>query len=456
MLGVLLGFSGIAGGAYLAAVAAGVCLLVSASKNCAGYASLTFIFVGFFLAYGLIAPAGALAGLRIFYAPPYATDMFVAHFCLACAGLILGLNIRRPLEPSAEGAMPAVKFDHKAILTIALACAATATVFEAVNIYRAGGPEIIFAGKLKYQNAITELTATLPAEYTARVAVILFALWYAYTSQSTKIPNSRGLVAFLLLIAPVLGVFLVLGRRTDILAFLLCGIVAFAYLSPIRRLTRRVIWTVPGLYFLFVILFVLRQTVFHPSGGQTSPDHFVAALLHALFPAGGEFGAPFWVFSAGIKLFAEDALVWGASYIDGIALVVPSFLYPGDKPVQLDTALYMAVQPGNLAQLGSTASFGYSPILEAWINFGVAGVFLVFFASGWCLQAIERTRMRTAGFAFVLFYLLILPIGQTFHRSTFGNAVLSPGLWILLAVLAVTMMYHLAARFIVPRFRSQE
>jgi oligosaccharide repeat unit polymerase len=435
---------------FVAAAIASLGLIIFAVRSSAGYASVTVIFVVFFLAYGVLAPAGAFAGLRIFFPPPYETGQFVAHYCLACAGLMLGLSEERRPETHAVPFVATENLNPAAILVVAFVCAGAATSFEVINVIRAGGPEILLGGKLAYQSAITELTATLPAEYAARMAVALFALWFALSRGAFAPMSIRKLLVFFVLIAPVLMVFIVLGRRTEILALLLSAIVAGTYLTPLRRLTPQVVVAVALVYLFFIVIFVLRETVFHRFGGHMSTGHFTAAILHALFPASGEFGAPFSVFSEGIKRFGDNALLWGGSYLDGVALVVPSFLYPGDKPIQLDTALFAVVNPGGTSHLGSSAGFGYSPILEALLNFGKLGVFLMFLLVGSCLKWIDRLRLRCGAFAFVLFYLLLLPIGQTFHRSTFGNAILSPGLWIVISVVGATIIYKISARFIGP------
>lgn len=445
--GTALGLTGYAVTAYITGVVASAGLLIFVARSLVGVASLSGIFVTFFLAYGLLAPIGAFAGLRVFLPPPYATDQFVAYYCLALAGIMLGLSGRWRVEISTKSVGSTENLNPAAILIVAFVCAGMATSFEVINVIRAGGPEILLGGKLAYQSAITELTATLPSEYAARMAVALFALWFALSRNGTLPVSIWKSVLFLAVIGPVLVGFIILGRRTEMLALMLSAVVAGTYLTPLRRLTPRLIVAVCFIYLAFIAIFVLRETVFHPAGGQMTAEKFRDAFLHVVFPVSGEFGAPFSIFSDGIKRLSDAALMWGGSYLDGFALIVPSFLYPGDKPIQLDTALFVAAHPVGTAHKGSVAGYGYSPILEAFVNFGTTGVFFVFLLVGRCLRSIERLRLRCGAFAFVLSYFLVLPIGQTFHRSTFGNAVLSPGLWIVISVVGATIIYKISARF---------
>ena len=104
IVGAGLGLPGLATAAFVATILASLGLLISATRSPAGYASLTVIFVVFFLAYGVIDPAGGggLAGIRLLFPPPYETAQFAAHYCLACAGLSLGLAVWASDEPGAH------------------------------------------------------------------------------------------------------------------------------------------------------------------------------------------------------------------------------------------------------------------------------------------------------------------------------------------------------------------
>ena len=114
-------------------------------------------------------------------------------------------------------------------------------------------------------------------------------------------------------------------------------------------------------------------------------------------------------------------------------------------------ALFALANPTRTAIAGDIAGYGYSPILEAYANFGTIGVAPAFFLFGLCLAVLERARARTGGFPVILLYLMVLPIAQQFHRSTFGNAVLSPGLWIVITILFASAIYRLAAWRVAPK-----
>jgi oligosaccharide repeat unit polymerase len=446
--GVFFGLAGLAVPAYIAAIFAGAGLFFIAGRQQAGYSSLTVIFVFFFLSYGLIAPLGVFAGSRVFLPPPYLTDIFLAHFCLACGGLVLGVLMGRAAGDHFVGQTSHQRLNAAAVLNSAIILAGVATLFEAINVYRAGGLGLVLGGKLVYQSAVTALTGTLPSEYAARAAIAMLALWISVTRGMPKALSYKRALAFLVIICPVVATYIYLGRRTEILALIMILFVAGTWTNPVRRLTPRLVLSVATVYLAFVIVMILRETVFHPDQGRITTDYFAAVGLHALLPTRGEFGAPFSVFSEYLNRAGAAAFLWGKSYLDGFALVVPSFLYPGEKPVQLDVAFYTLINAGTAKVPGGIAGYGYSPILEAYVNFGSIGVVLVFFLTGLALTALERLRVRTGVLTVTLLYLMVLPMGQQFHRSTFGNAVLSPGLWIVITVIFAVLIYRLALRFV--------
>jgi hypothetical protein len=421
-------------------------VLTIAARLPAGFSSLSFMFVAFFVAYGMIATLGAVAGSVVFLTPPYRTDIFLAHYGLACGGLALGLCALKSTEPNHAELAAKPAFDGRALFLTAILFAGLATLFEAVNMVRAGGLELVMSGKALYQGAVTDLSGTLPTEFMARAALAMLALWVSVSRAKSQVLSTRRILSVVLVMSPVLALYLYHGRRTEILALLMIGWVAVTWHRPLRRLTVRLVLAVALAYLGFAVVLILRETVFSAVAGRMTMDTLATVARYAIVPSHGEFGAPFAVFSETLKRAGDVALLWGSSYLDGFALVIPSFLYPGEKPVQLDAAFFATMFAKGQIRPGGIAGYGYSPLLEAYRNFGSPGVAAVYFVVGAGLAFLERQRPGTRAFPVALFYLMALPIGQVFHRSTFGNAVLSPGLWIVATVVLATMVYGLLAR----------
>lgn len=453
--GIVFGLTGMPVPAYIAAILCSAGLFFISGRQPAGYSSATAIFIVFFMAYGLIAPFGELTGAPVLLSRPYLTDFFLAQYSLACIGLILAISL------CGARRWPDIAFDTStgpnvaALLATGIVFGACATLFEIVNVMRAGGLHSILSsdlarqgGKLAYQSAITSLTGTLPSTFAVRAAFAMMALAIGLSKLMTGKWPVRSIMLFGAVVLPVVASYIYLGRRSELLALILIAFVAGFWSRPVRKLSVRLILAVGFLYLIFVVVLILRETVFHPAGAQLGSDQFFALILHALLPSSGEFGAPLGVFSEYLKSGQGTALLWGGSYLDGFSLMVPGFLFPGEKPVQIDAAFFASLFAGKSDVPGGIAGYGFSPILEAYLNFASIGVAAVFFVIGCCLCFLERARATNNGFLPILFYLMILPLGQMFHRSTFGNAILSPGLWICVTVVMAFPVYRLAVWFV--------
>jgi hypothetical protein len=79
---------------------------------------------------------------------------------------------------------------------------------------------------------------------------------------------------------------------------------------------------------------------------------------------------------------------FGTSYAQTILVALPRFLYPGTKPPSPSVELANAMHRGT----GAVSGWGYSPIAEAFLNFGLLGVCLM--PSLWMAAFIILSRLR--------------------------------------------------------------
>jgi len=143
-------------------------------------------------------------------------------------------------------------------------------------------------------------------------------------------------------------------------------------------------------------------------------------LLDALNPGSSEFGTTFGNFNEFYNKYNVDfQLELGSSYLEGLVVPIPSFIYPGSKPKQI-TYVFRDEFFLSEASRGSIAGTGFSSLLEAYINFHYIGIFIVYAILAFYLQKIDKVY-RYKSLYMMLLYLSTISLTISFHRSAFGT-----------------------------------
>lgn len=420
--------------AFLTATAASITLLWSARGVTGHWTALAVMFVGFFALYGLSGPLNVITGtpLADIFAFPYRTADFLqqqAHATLGLAlgflayALLIGLGAPHTDTPDVGTSHTDTPSHHRKSLGLpfstAVLCLMLASAFEVITFIRVGGIPVLAMGKALYQSRASDLPLTLPSVELASLGFGLAAMWFAGHSAALSRREQLRRVALILAAAlPVLGIALALGRRGPLFGWALVWIVGRSVYVPLRTIPPRLVGAGLALVTASGVLFAGRATLaFGVATGDWAP--FIGAvtdvprLVQAINPAGSEFGATFGNFSE-YALRGNEAPRMGQTYIAGLSTLVPQALYPGQKPKTI-TYQYRDVFFPSEAARGAIASTGFSSIMEAYMNFRDVGVVAVYALVGAILLLTER--LRTAGAYPALFYLQLIPITQSFHRS---------------------------------------
>jgi hypothetical protein len=117
-----------------------------------------------------------------------------------------------------------------------------------------------------------------------------------------------------------------------------------------------------------------------------------AVPLFVANPANGEFGSTIPTL-ADVHANVPDAepFALGASYLDAIGVTVPRFIWP-DRPMAAGEWYAAHFYPERWETGGA---YGFSPVAEAYWNFGIFGVLLIPFVFGVALRWWEDQRMVT-------------------------------------------------------------
>ena len=418
-------------GAFLTATAASLTLLWSARGVTGHWTALAVMFVGFFALYGLSGPLNVIIGtpLADIFAFPYRTASFLqqqAHATLGIAlgflayALILGVGETRGADQQDATSSRSRRPETLGLpFNTALLCLTLASLFELITFVRVGGLPALAMGKAVYQSRASDMPMTLPSIELASLGFGLAAMWFAgHASSMSRRDQLRRLALMLAVALPVVGVALALGRRGPLFGWALVWIVGRSVYMPFRTIPPRLVGAALLLVTASGVLFAGRATLaFGVATGDWAP--FVSAvtnvprLVQAINPAGSEFGATFGNFSE-YAMRADEAPRMGRTYIAGLSTLVPQSLYPGQKPKTITYQYRDEFFPSEAAR-GAIASTGFSSILEAYMNFRDVGVVVVYALVGAVLLFTER--LRTAGPYPALFYLQLIPITQSFHRS---------------------------------------
>ncbi|HEY8366976.1 MAG TPA: O-antigen polymerase [Bacteroidia bacterium] len=424
-------------------VIASIMLIFLARKLIGNYSNFTVVFLAFSCFYGLSGPIAVNYGKGIpnVFPAPYLVDYFLLHYSLAVLGITIGLIIFGSLKSSEidiKYQMP--HWNEKILLILMYVFATTASLMEMVNLIRAGGFEVLFAGKAVYQSVVSDLTGTLPSQEMMLLATSFLGLTL---SNSTKIKSKLCrlsiITSFLLLGIVNILILVILGQRGELLSLVVVFIIGYLYFSPLKRIKPKILIIILVLYLSMSFLYGIRSQLGYVLSTKdwdilitriSKPEFWITILN----PASNEFGAPFGNFNTYI-LYGKRELKWGRTYITGLTVLIPRFIWPG-KPQSVTYEFRDTFFP-EWVQRGSISGTAYSSILEAYVNFGTIGVPIVYFLIALAMGWLEKKRLHSRSLAFTIFYLTLLPEAIIFHRSSFDM----PLFWPLLLSFVGTISY---------------
>jgi len=410
-----------------------VCDLVLLRYLWGSWITLSHLFIAAFAMYTLSGPFEVIFGSGEippfsppFYVREWLIDAAVAATSFTWATMLFRFAYRLRRNPSIR------LIDY---MRIALLLVLLATIGELINLMRAGGSATLLAGKAAYQAATADLKLTFPAPSFALLAFAFLGLHYgsalvgAHYGENRSSQRFRG-VLFLVISVPLLFIHLVLGQRLEIASYCAAFLLGTTYRTAIKRFPAK--WVV-GLLVLYLVLSPLygfRWAFPMWLSGKSldlPADTIRKLLLSSLNPAVNEFGAPFGNYSIMMQT-GTDTLYYGSTFLRDLTVVIPGFLYPGEKPTSIvyEFRNRFFADWSLRSRISGTA---FSSLLEARMNFGDFGAPLVFFLYGSLLGLFEILRNRYLSPWFAAFYCSFGMFALVVHRSSTGGT-LSGYLWI--------------------------
>ena len=177
------------------------------------------------------------------------------------------------------------------------------------------------------------------------------------------------------------GILLIQGDRRPLLYMLLGFFVINESVQLVRTSGKRILALLVAFYCFSTLISSVRSVFpFLVEGSMNLSEAIVWTRDHVtandLLPDQGEFAGPY--IAVLYEMQSWGGYHYGLTYAEAIPNVLPRSLYPGEKPAALNETLAWNI--GSTDANGSVSGWGYSPVAEAYINFGFAGIPLMFAA----------------------------------------------------------------------------
>ena len=293
-------------------------------------------------------------------------------------------------------------------------------VLELINFLRVGGIDTLIQGKAIYQAAVDELNLTFPTQLISQVSLASLGVYVSLSYVNKSKISKKLLIICAGFSIPYLLLILFLGRRGVLLAYMVIIMIGLFQHNPLKKLSFKFVTILFIAYLSLASLYAVRS---HINLAFTDFSEFASRvfnknnIIKSLNPGTNEFGCTFGNFN---KLYISDdyEFLYGKSYIQGLTHVVPTYLYPGDKPQMITYQLrdkYFSFK----AEISSIASTAFSSILETYWNFGYFGA-LIYVLYGYIILYMDKILKKKNSFM-LLTYMAISPFVYSFHRSDFGH-----------------------------------
>jgi hypothetical protein len=218
------------------------------------------------------------------------------------------------------------------------------------------------------------------------------------------------------------------------------GLSVVAVLSVLRpnllKLKLRTWLFIAAAYLLMSAFGNARSAITAVASGQATATEAVEDLgsdwsADFMLPEHTELAGPYLSLLSAVSDSTQH--LYGSSYFESLLAVVPRFLYPGQKPPILSSEFASQMHRGR----GSVSGWGYNPVAEAFVNFGAAGVALLFVF--WTLFFLIIGALRYRGASGVIIFAVLLSEGINANRIDFRN-VYSESVYFLAGLAIATLI----------------
>jgi hypothetical protein len=410
------------------------------------------IFCGTFAAYnGLILVRIGMQSnpndLDLPYPTTYPIDTYVGAGLLSLLAIITVaatmyfvqvIRRRRPQAYVQEASIPS---QNRAYFIAGLGSYAIGCVLLSLQILMLGGLMAVIEMPRTERYAPTVVTA-LSLPYAPFIAAgLAFVAYATFGAQSNKRRS-----ALYMLIAIWVGITLLSGGRREVVNCLLSIVViASAFLPKLFKFKFKHLILLVAFYILFMLFGQVREVLPDLLLGkidrkEAQSNVETKATLDGLSPEHTEFAGPFLSLLESVHLDKEP--LYGKSYYQSFATVLPRAFYPGVKPLSHSHEFDERVRDLYAPTLKIAAGWGFNPVAEAYDNGAIIGVIALFTA--WTLFFIVMGAIRrNQGLLLIIFALLVpeaINANRIDFRVVFTESMYQIGAALVTYVIAIVVL----------------
>lgn len=424
-----------------------ILITILIKKKIGWWNNITIIFLIFWGLYIFVGPyanitQGVFNSYYYHYSYPYYTNEYLLYNVIGLIGFYLAFIFYKK-EKFKLKPIIGDKISNNKKLIFGIIVLYSALFMEIINIARVGGISIFSLGKEAYQTSIENLAFTLPANVVSYIGLAIFVLGIRNES---VFKCKKQLIIFLIPLFAFFAIFMAVGSRGSLLAYI--GIIALGFSSrkPVVKIKLKYLVILFLIYFSMIFVTVMRWQITNSiSTGNYAPliekMFSIETYKSRLSLTDNEFVVGLGNFSEGY-IEAKNHPRFGQTYLNGLVLPIPRFIYPFEKPKQILYEFRDKYFPERSTGEGSVGSTGYSTVLEAYLNFHSIGVFLQYFILGLLFKKLELEWEKNSNFKFNVFYLSFTPVLYTFSRNAFAS-IYNYTIYLILYIFAIIFIYNL-------------
>jgi len=422
-----LALSGFSAASLVILVLAGLLATLLAS-NISGLISLSSVFFAASLLYAVSGPLAVLAGTGLpdIFGADIAIEEFLFHASLGLLFTLLGYGLASRNASSRTSLIGSgLVYPDRTLYQALLAGGVVGVVafaMQLANYSRIGGLAALAEGKAYVQSELSELVGDLPAEPLVYTATFFSGLGFALASQC-RLPQVVRIALLCSLSGPLFAAlsYLYIGRRIELVGIGLAFLCGRYFVKPSPTINLRAAVLFLCAYLSLTALYGVRDIL--PDSVQTGDYSEIQERLGSgsywgdiINPGANEFGAPLGNYSAYLRNPHNEYLL-GRSYLEGLSIPIPRLIWP-EKPVSVIYQFRDDCFPAE-KERGAIAGTAFSSILEAYMNFGVTGIVVVYLLLGYWFGAFDVVAGRSTYWLPRLAQALLMPFAFTLPRSSF-------------------------------------
>lgn len=362
---------------------------------------------------------------NVVYPPDSESDnLYMFHHILAAFGLLLGIIVYRVIF--ARKRMSRINKIMGLYAVRPRLFFVLSSFMVLLNVYlfakHLGGIENIFqpygynAAQDLFDASSLPVTSVLDAVGTY-LAIVPLVMFFSVKNRMGVRIAAYWVVAFLAML------FLVRGHR-NLLGMLLMPIFTLYMLDKALSPKQLLVGTF-GLFFFLYTVAIMRNFNFREIG-----DAYETIQLSNFDPLAGEFGTSFSVYSKFKEIHSDDEYSYGKTYTsDVLSNLVPRFMWPS-RPMSTAQTFSMTY----FGSLGHGKGLGFSPVVEALVNFGVWGILPIFSLTAIIICWLEKW-LSLRGAVGLSAYAFLSPMMFNWNRIDIAITVKMFLVFVLLAII---------------------